>query len=185
MELKDYIRIVRKDIFLVIVLSLGSLFMALLITNSVPQGYSQTQTFFVASPKELSFQNLGPYYAQENARNFTDTAIAILESPDFIAQVSGEGRISIRKMAPQVIRITATARDAAKTHSLMQNTLSTFNSKMASISDNQYQPQLKEIGRAPDPSKIPLDKKVFAVAGFTFGLAASVVALSLKTYLKL
>lgn len=185
MELKQYLKIVKKNLLLVLVLSVAGAVLALLLTKSLESGFSQTQTFYVSSPIEGSPEYAG-FYTQEKARNFTDTAVAILESLDFKKELVSPGDlIRTQKVAPQVVRITTISQDQQRAKALMGSTVDSFNTKIQKLSGNQPQIQLKELTTADEPQKITSNKLVFAAAGFVLGATAAILTVSLKTYFRL
>lgn len=186
MELRQYLKILQKNIVFILTISLSGAILAVLVTRSLPSGYQKSQTFFLSQPEGEAGQ-LPEYYAQEKARNFTDTAVAILDSPDFKREVVSPGQdLAIRKTAPQIIRITIAAQSSQSAQELMASVTNTFNSKLATLLQNQGGiSQLKEIGVSQDPERKVMDKKVFTISGLILGFAAAITAISLKTYFKL
>lgn len=185
MELRQYIRIFKKNLLIIFVFSVAGAALAILLTKSLPGGFSQTQTFYVSSPIEGSPEYAG-FYTQEKARNFTDTAVAILESLDFKKELVSSGDlIRTQKVAPQVVRITTTSQDQQRARALMGSTVDSFNTKIQKLSGNQPQIQLKELTTADEPQKITRNKLVFAAAGLVLGTTAAILTVSLKTYFKL
>lgn len=185
MELKEYLKIFRKYLALIAALSFIGMSLAFAFARRIPQGYQDSQTFFI-SPQSAAIQMYEGYYGQEKARNFTDTAVAILDSPDFKSEVQGTNEaISVRKMAPQVVRLTATSKSSAAAKNLLDKTVNSFNSKLQSLSGSQAQIQLKAIGRAQGPSTVAVNRKVFALVGLIAGFAFATAAISLKTYFKI
>lgn len=185
MELKQYLKIVKKNLLLVLVLSVAGAVLALLLTKSLGSGFFLTQTFYVSSPIEGSPEYAG-FYTQEKARNFTDTAVAILESLDFKKELVSSGDlITTQKVAPQVVRVTTTSQDRQRAKALMGSTVDSFNTKIQKLSGNQPQIQLKELASSDEPQKITRSKLVFAAAGLVLGATAAILTVSLKTYFRL
>lgn len=186
MELRQYLKILRKNFVFVLTTSVLGAMLAILVTRSMPSGYQMGQTFFLSQPEGESAP-LPEYYAQEKARNFTDTAVAILDSPDFRQKVVSSGQdLKVRKIAPQVIRITATAQSSQSAQELMAKATNAFNSKLAALGQNQKEGlQLKEISTSQEPEPKVVDKKVFAISGLILGFAAAIAAISLKAYFRL
>lgn len=183
MELRQYLKILQQNLILILLLGLFGMALAFLITRSMSAGYQKSQTFFLEAQFE-SRENLADFYAQEKARNFTDTAVAILESPDFRRDLKADGQIQVRKIAPQVVRITTRATKSQSPNDLMTETVNSFNSKLIAISDDQKL-ELKALGTSPEPAKDIINKKVFALAGLLLGFTFAIVAISLKTYFRL
>lgn len=184
MELKDYIKILKNNLPIIAACSLLGILIAIFMTKSLPNGYLQTQTLFVHTPSSQNQQN-GSFYSQEQSRNFTDTAVAILESADFKSLTDVQGSTRVKKLAPQVINLTTVAKDPQLTKDLMEKTISSFNSKLNQVTEGQNQLQLKQISAAVNPSKIIVNTKVYALSGLIVGLAFAILAISLKTYFRL
>ncbi len=184
MELKDYVKILNKNLSIIAACSLLGILIAIFMTKSQPNGYFQSQTLYIFTPSTQNQQN-GSFYSQEQSRNFTDTAVAILESADFKSQVVSQGSIRVKKLAPQVINLTIFASDQRLAQSLMENTVSSFNSKLTQLTEGQNQMQLKQIAPTANPSKIIVNTKVYALSGLIVGLAFAILAVSLKTYFRL
>lgn len=185
MEFKQYLEIIKKNMVFVTVFTLGGLALALISTKNLSKNYIQNQTFFVASQATptATLQQSTTYYMEEEARNFTDTTVALIQSPDFQNDLAQKGSISIKKNGPQVITITASTKTPQEAKILLKGTVLSFNNKLASL--NNQQTILKEVGTPSAPSQRILSKKVAATAGLFLGLAASILAISLKTYFKL
>lgn len=185
MELRQYLKVFKKNFLVVVVLCIFGLLLGYFLAMSRSEGFQQDQTLYIA-PQTTDTQNYEGFYGQEKARNFTDTAVAILESPDFKAEIQGSGEsLSVRKIAPQVIKITTTAKDPQGAKNLMAKVTSTFNSKLQTVSNNQAKIELKELGKLQEPAPIIINKKVSTLAGLVLGFAFAILAISLKTYFKL
>jgi len=183
MELRQYIAILKKNIVIILALSAAGLVLALFAAKSLPQGYLQSRTFFVASTQIAQDSN-SAYYNQEKARNFTDTAIAILESADFKKEAErGNGKIDAKKSAPQVIRISAASSTPEGAQTLLLGTQNAFNAKLSSL--NAQNLRLMEVGEPQEPALSKVNLKVAATAGLILGFAFAVFTVSLKTYFKL
>lgn len=188
MELKTYLKDFEKfKIFILTTVIIGGL-LAFIISSNTQSGYSLSQTFFISSNIIKKSEDLSAnedYFAQEKARNFTDSAIAILESEDFKSKVAEDGQsFSVRKLAPQVIKITSSASDPQGASLLMAKIPNQFNLKISSLDENSPL-ALKEISPAKDPSFIKADKKIYTIAGLVLALALALFTVSLKTYFKL
>lgn len=188
MELKNYLALLKNYLPLIIICSaLGGIF-AYFGASRLPKGFSLSQTFYVSLPASQNYQTYSfeGFYAQEKARNFTDTAVAILESADFKTQIITKNEsVSARKLAPQIIRITATAQNQAETTQILDTVLTSFNRKIEALSAAPASPQLKEITESQTPVQIKLKTGVTTAAGFVLGLVFALLVISLKTYLKI
>ena len=189
MELKEYIKVFKKYFAFILLVSATGALIAYIQTKSLPSGYSLTQTFYLAGPASLSsdYFTYEGFYAQEKARNFTDSAVAILDSDDFKSDV-GEGsqNLTVRKMAPQVIRLTASAPNAESTQKLMTKTINIFNEKSITFADSKFSLSLKPISqKTTQPALSKINKKIVTIFGLLLGFAFATFVVSLKTYFKL
>ena len=181
MELKEYLKIIKKYLTFIAICAVGGAALGAFSTKFLPKGYNLSQTVFLAPPQSITqgTYNYEGFYAQEKARNFTDTAVAILESEDFKSEVTANDQaLSVKKLAPQVIRLIAIGQSPASSQDLMAKTINTFNKKFIDLS-------LKPIGQSPKPTFQASSRKVYTTAGFVLGLVTAVVVISLKTYFKL
>lgn len=198
MEFRDYIKPFKKYLAFILLLSLAGAAIAFVLTIRLSSGYTLTKTYFLATP--ASTPKLGVpisqtpqdyayegYYAQEKARNFTDSAVAILESNDFKLEVTQSNQsLSVRKVAPQIIRLTTVAKNPEDSQNLMDKSIDLFNGKSAFLSDPKPSLILRPISSGESrPSLIQIDKKVTATAGLFLGFAFAIFVISLKTYFKI
>lgn len=184
MELKEYLNILKKNLALTIALTVTGLLIGLISARSLPEGYQASQTFFLTSTQSPNPQDVNfGYYNQEKARNFTDTALAIVQSPDFKSYAQLSAAISAKKVAPQIIRITATAASAQDTLPQLTRTKEQFNSKLAMLGEGNL--KIQEVGSNQEPHLAKVNAQVTAAAGAIFGFAAAILALSLKTYFRI
>ena len=186
MELTAYIKIIKKNILVIILLPVVGSLLAFYLSTKIQKGYGFAQTFYVAPEQSTLQPQLTPdqssYFTQEKVRNFTDTAVSILESPDFARDLAASGAISIHKAAPQLIQITASSTDPQNAKTLMEKTVNTFNLKLKSLSLDF---QIKAIGTPAAPQKAVIASKIVVAFGAFAGLAVAILALSLKMYFRL
>lgn len=198
MELKEYLKVFKKYFAFILLVGLTGALIAYISTKSLPRAYSLTQTFYLAaltstpgrSEPALQSQDIYSYegyYAQEKARNFTDTAVAILDSDDFKSDVGEDSQnLAVRKMAPQVIRLTASAPNSQSAQKLMSKTINIFNEKSVTLADSRFVLSLKPISsHVPGPSRDQIDKKIITVFGLLLGFAFATFVVSLKTYFRI
>ncbi len=180
MELKEYIQVARKNIVAFLFFAILGAILGYLFAIKLPTGYSQTQLFYLAA---MSSQD-SKYYTQETARNFTDTAVVILESADFKkeAQLPQSTGIAARKLAPQAISLTATAPSSEEAKDGLIKASQVFNQKMATISNSI---ELKAIAPSPQGSQVVYSKKILAAAGFLIGVIFATITVAAKIYFKL
>ena len=186
MELRIYLKIILKNLPIILLFAIGGSLIAFLITAKTASGVQLAQLFYIAEPQgssSASYRYEG-YYAQERARNFTDTAVSILESPDFATLVKDSpGSIQVRKMAPQVIRVTASATSETQTASLINAAAGAFNQKMAPLSPAEPL-TLKAIGNGPQAVFSGPTRSVSMASGFLLGTLFALLVVGIRTYLK-
>ncbi|MCR4324692.1 MAG: hypothetical protein NUV69_03310 [Candidatus Curtissbacteria bacterium] len=183
MELKDYLKILRKNATFVLILMLFGAVIAILVTVKIPSGYKYSKTFFIKPGVEAN--NTEAFFVQEKTRNFTDTAQAIIESADFKTEVMNSGEsISVKKLAPQVLQITTFSKSKEASTSLMQKIQDSYNTKVAALEVSNQKSTLQPLGTAPEPAFTKANKIVFVTAGLLAGAAMAIFAISLKTYFK-
>lgn len=187
MELAEYVKILKKNLYLVALFTVLGVVLALVFASKINKGPSYQQLFFLNSPKEAAANaNYSEgFYAIEKARNFTDTALAIISSPDFANEVKGNGDlVSAKKIAPLVIRLTVNARDLDGAQSTLNKTKDRFNQKVVELTESE-QFQLAPIGTAIVPVTAQPPRWALIVFGAFAGLVFALVTISLKTYFKL
>lgn len=188
MELKVYLKVFSIYWVLIAVLTLLGATFGYFYTRHLPSGYRATQTFFIApaptpygaGPVPSSQFNLEANSAQEKARNFTDTATAIIASSDFQSQITSSGQtLTVRKNAPQVLTISAHAPTGEEASALMVKSKELFNSRFGSPGAT-----LEEIGPAQTPQTILGTPLIYTLAGAILGFGFAIFAISLKVYFK-
>lgn len=180
MELKEYLKVAKIYWTLIVLLTLFGAFLGYFYTRQLPTGFRAIRTFFLA-PAPAGQSNLEANNAQEMARNFTDTAVAIIISDDFKNQILAPGQaLTVRKNAPQVLTISAFAATGQQATSLLTKTQDIFNSRFASPGST-----LEAVGPSQSPQSVTTTPIVYAAAGAVLGFAFAIFAVSLKTYFKL
>ena len=187
MEFKEYIKIFKKNIGVLLLLVVLGVVLALMITYKLPSGYSQTRLFYIASEKTTPQTNYDyeGYYVQQKARDFTDTAVAILESADFISEVGIlPVSLSVRKVAPQVLRLTVVAKDPQDANDAIEKISQSFNAKLVNLAGYDPALQIKPIGKAQPSYFSSPNKKILGVFGGSLGFIFGILVVGLKVYFK-
>lgn len=190
MELKEFLKIIKKNILFIIITALAGGVIGFSSSGFFPSGYSQSQLFFITQPasqvqtnQEYDFEG---YYQQEKSRSFTDTAIAILESSDFTSEVlNPQNLLSVRKIAPQVIRITVSSQTPQSLKGQTEKIASSFNSKIIDLTGSTASAQLKAVGRANDSIFSGFNNKILFLFGLLLGTTFALFITGLKNYFKL
>lgn len=180
MELRAYLKEFTKYWVLIALLVAFGAALGYFYTRHMPSGYRATQTFFIAPAPAGEF-NIEANNAQEKARNFTDTATAIISSAPFQSQITLSGQtLTVRKNAPQVLTISAHAPTGEEAGAVIVKSKELFNSRFGSPGAT-----LEEIGPAKTPQAILGTPLIYALAGAILGFGFAIFAISLKTYFKL
>lgn len=188
-------KIIKKNLLLLIACTAVVMALAHYISTKSLSGYKLEQAFFIygtVSQTAPTAQSLAPqfydfdnYYNQEKARNFTDTAVAILQSGDFTNNLSvGDAHISAQRLSPQLIKIIVVSTSSSDTKFILERTVLEFNQKIKAL-EPQNPPQLSPIGSVKEPVLNRIEPKIALLAGAAFGLALSTFLIALKTYFKL
>lgn len=201
MELKQYLTIFKKHWLFILVFALSGATVAYLFSAKLPSGYQQDQLFFISSSQtESEGYTFEGYYGQEKARNFTDTAIAILESPEFLIETSiPDAKISAHKLTPQLVRITVTSTNPEAAAGLMPEIASNFNQKIRDLTESDQtilsdktsllsdktSLQITAVGPGSPTYYVAPSKKIYIPFGFAIGLTFAGFVIALKTYFKL
>lgn len=192
MEITTYYQIIKKNLLFILACTAGSAILAYLLTTRNFPGYKLNQTFLltqqsqpVTTSQQTPLYDYDGFYLQERARNFTDTAVSILESPDFTGSVQAPGSIiTVQKLAPQLIKITTISPTADEAKFLIERVAIAFNQKLQSLQESKTL-QIKAIGAPQEPQLNKINQKVIIVFGIVVGAALGVFVTFLKNYFKL
>lgn len=193
MELKAYIKILRKNLWFILICVVAATAISYYAAQKSQNGYKLEQTYFIAqSPNQPSLTDqqtssagFGSYYLQETARNFTDTAVSILQSPDFVSlYTQSPGSVTAQKVAPQLLKISITTPTASEAQFLLDRLIIGFNQNLKSWAPSNTV-ELKAIGQSPKSYFSGLDAKILVTAGAFLGFSLAVCVVAIKTYFKL
>ena len=187
MELKEYLKILQKNAHLIALFVVLGAALAIVFASKFNKGPRYEQLFFLTSPKETqdTAYRFEGFYAIEKARNFTDTALAIIASPDFKNEVTTEGNtLSARKIAPQVVRLSISAANLDSAKSTMNRTRDRFNQKIVDLT-GASEFQLKPIGTVIVPVASRPAPEALIIFGAIAGVVFALVTIGFKTYFKL
>ena len=194
MELKDLIKIIKNNLVLIGAITLVCVLLAYIYSSQRASGYNAAQTYLIDtqeatnSPQISSLgqpPNFDSFYKQEKARNFTDTAVAIIQSADFQnGLISSRDSISVQKIAPQIIKIVTVSQNLNQAQALSGEIPSAFNQKIKNLLPNQP-PQLVPLGSTSQTYSTTSQRKFYLLFGAVAGLALGIFVTGLKTYLKL
>lgn len=186
MELKNAIDLFKNNIFFLIIFIILGTVIGYQSAQFLPSGYSQSQLFFAVKPQtNQQSDSYEGYYSQENARNFTDTAAAILEDPQLLKQsLKNSQTVTIRKIAPQVIRITIQSQKKEDLAGSIDQIARSFNLKVADLTQSEPPISLKPVSQASEISFFALNPLILSLFGATLAIIAALLIIFLKIYFK-
>lgn len=129
MELREYLKIVRKSLPLLVVLAAALGMLAFLFSQRLPTTHTASLTFYVkrqATEAREDYYTFDGYYSQQAAEKFTETVVGFLKSKDILLASAKlvklptdqgsleqlEGSIKIKQVAPQLVNLEVTKEDA-------------------------------------------------------------------------
>lgn len=191
MDLKDYIKILKKNFLSLLILTALSVAIGMIYSQTTQPGYKLEQVFIISSQENQNPSQQIPQTnakleltsPQQEARDFTDTAVALLQSKS-LNQGQPDTNISAEKLAPQLIKITAFAPSSQEAKVQIERTLINFNRDLKDLITGQTL-EIKTVGQTPIASLNIIDRKIILAVSFFIGLTFSVLVISLKNYFKL
>lgn len=187
MELKEYLRILKKEKYSIITIVILSCVIGLFYSAKQVPGYKIEQTFLIEATRSAVRQSeaasISPIIStQEEARNFTDTAVALIK--DQGSHTPPPVSISAQKVAPQLIKIIVTAQNPREAQLFVQKTTDNFNQSLKDLIQESTI-TLKSVGDEPEAARNIIDTKIVFPLSFTAGLTLAILLISLKTYFRL
>lgn len=186
MEIKKILKLLKKNALYLLVFLVAGAFLGAYLGKSAKSSPHAQLDLFIAPKNVQKTQASDDYYLQEQARNFTDSALVILESPDFTNGLTTPGQsISAAKLAPQVVRLTTSAGTNQDAQNLLANTIDSFNGKLAGLTADNLNMSLKPISTSARTFTPVVSTGVFSAAGAIFGLLFALVVVALRAYFDL
>lgn len=138
-EMRDYLNLFKKYLGLLIVLIILAV-AAVFLYGQLQRGrYQATTTLYVnraPEPRSDKYYTYEGYYATLVSKDYTDVAVALLNSPDFthLAQTKaqlGASKVgtTVRKIGPQLISLTVTATSQEDVRKLTQSLIDSTNER--------------------------------------------------------
>lgn len=183
MEFKTYLKILKKYFYFIIALSILGALIGFLVAARQPTGQIASNILLIkTTPKNGdSTYNFDGYYAQERARNFTDTLVSLLKSSSFTNNILEPGQsLKIEKEAPQVISISAFASSSNDAQDLLTKIETHTNQKIAEFFQGEL--LIEPISDPAIGQKTNLPKAIYSFAGVLLGLAFALFVITLKEY---
>jgi capsular polysaccharide biosynthesis protein len=187
MDIKKLTKTARENIYFIAAVIIVGAAIGWQSAKFFPSGYQSSQLFFIAGASFPASQNYpAAYFSQENARNFTDTAVAILQSPEFINGILPQGpSITIVKIAPQVVKITANSPNPGNLDQAITQVAKGFNQKIQDLSQNNLSSSLQAVAPPSQEAFFALNSKTLAAAGAVLGALFVLLVISLKVYFEI
>ena len=191
MELKDILKKVRKyKIFLVLFAIAG--FSAGALFYNIPPKYISSGSFYIkrgVNPEKEYFTYEG-YYAQQTALAYTNSVVALIESPDIKKKVLEEMKIPVneenlrklnrvvrvKKTGPQIILVTVKDENYDTSTKMWGKLAESLISKTNEINKNGDESLSISL-----VSEQPLVRETYK-SFYLFALVGSVIGLSLSTF---
>lgn len=196
MELKEYLKIIKKNLLLIAIVTLLSLLIGNFASKKLESGFRLEESFILLQAnqpggsntqigQQIESADFSGYYAQEKARNFTDTAVAIFQNPDFSNHLTSPGAvISAQKLAPQLFKVTITSKNISEAKFDLDFLVLQFNQKLKSLSSQDFL-QIAPLGTPKEPFISKFDPKIITTASALLGLTLSLFIIAIKSYFRL
>jgi len=185
MELKTFLKILYSNVAYIVALSFIGAVIGLTLTKSSQSGFKVQKIYYLQAPSTSQVYSFENFYTQENSRNFTDTAVEIIKSPDFTSTfLQEEEQIAAKKIAPQLIALTTVAQSRQKAQELTSVVEESFNQKISSL-ESTHSAKLVAINPNTASFSFAPSTKLFTLLGLLSGAVFALFAISLKTYFKL
>lgn len=179
MNLTDYIKILKENLLFIFIICAVCTIAAFFSTNFLKSGYVDQATLFLTIKDQESLN--------QNSLDrsvVTDTAVALLSSPNLLNSQNANVISDAKKQGPQIIDLTVTSNNPQTAKDAKTQIINSFNLKI-----NQYMPghtlSLEQINQDQVPQARFLNNKILAIAGAVIGLILSIILISTARYLKL
>jgi len=187
-ELKDYLKFIQKSFWLVGLFAIFGLVAAAVYNSQLQPKYQQTFLLYLVS-KTVDSQFSG-YYSQLAARDFTDTAIGILQS-EAVSKLTaekpvGDGfgvSVSFRRSQPQLIEVIAQSPNLKSLTGFAENFQQLANGVLESLGQNQPDFEVRMVGETQAPSKIENPIVLNLIVGFGLGAVVGLITSAIRQYL--
>lgn len=152
MELKDYLNVVRKYLWLLVFVVVISTVATFLFSYLVPESFDASSTIYITKKQntnELGYQ-YDSYYAIQASTLYADYITAWLKDPSVVVQIYNNAKLNLptqkikdlskiitaKKILPAGITITLNDENEAIVRNLIDNTVSVIKNKNANWEQN-------------------------------------------------
>lgn len=199
MELKDYVKIIGKRLWLLIAVTLVVTIGAYIFTLMLPVSYDGSVSFFITKEPEKSSQNnynYDKYYAIQASGFMADSIITWLQDPSNVMEIYNNANLNLptekinsltkaidaTKKSPATININMSGADEASVKKLMDTTIKFVDSKNKSENTNSTSGNFDLNYSNPTVVKHQNSPLTNAVIGFVAGIILSLMIIFLAEY---
>lgn len=179
MYLDQYIKIAKTNLFFICALTAVGAVCGYLSVAHIESGYKAQQTIFVRIEKSNPLA-----YESVDAQTITDTVVAYISSTDYQRKANKTSQTNAKKVAAQVVTLTATSQNLEEAQNSLKNTTTNFN-QVAPDLIRHAKVELTNVGEQAIPTKNALNSRVLALFGTLLGFAASISIISVSRYFRL
>lgn len=184
MELREYFKILKKNLAFIIFLAILGSVVAYSMTANFTGG-QRAQKHYLLVVKEVSGREFGGPLVIHESVDLTDTTVALVQSADFKKEIlKGQENLIVKKEAPRVLNLEAQAETSQRAYEIILQAAANFNSKAAFIFERDSEIRLVEVGSSYEPLGPAFDKKVTSAFGFLAGATFAIFVIGLATYFK-
>lgn len=184
MELKTFLKILKAYLVNILILASFGGVLGYYSSKISAESFQIEKTYFVRMPSSDAANQIENLLIQNQASSQTDTAVALLESADFQGEALSVGSsLSVRKLAPQVVRLTITNSSQDNLLKDFQNLPQNFSLKTQKLNQNNLNlVSVSENNKIQQPN---VNTKITTGVGFLLGLLSALLLIGLKLYLKI
>lgn len=197
MELRQLLNELKRQIRLIVIITLLFGGLGLAVSLTWPVSYRATQQLYVQKDAAVgSDYNYDGYYAQQAAEQYTDTVVGLFKGAAFWSEavtrsgvtVSGtipKDSLLVEKIAPQIIEVSVTWQDQQSALNLCDawTQIMTENLPGLALSQtNRY--QVQALTAAPQVEKVALTMPIAVASGLVLGALLATFGSAVLYYLR-
>lgn len=179
MTITSFLELVKKNLIFIASLTILGALVAYVSTSFLKPGYSSTQTYFIKVDQVVGGEE---NFVDINA--LTDTTVALISNPSFNGQVNSGATVSAKKVAPQVIEVTAVSQNMETPPEVNRSAANNFNIKIKDLIKS-HNLELKETAVAENSTKNVLNNRLTTSAGALLGLVCALFVITTARLFKL
>ncbi len=196
-ELRDYLNFLKKNSVIILLFGVLGASAGFFYTSSKEINYEAVANLYIintAQGQNERYYTYDGYYSQLATKEYTDTLIGLIKSLDFIRVVGQDigttptqitSSLRVRKIAPAVISLSVTNKDAEAAKKLVTKLTTALNDKISFLNQGSDNPlTTKTLQPEPLVNKLQEPIKINTLLGAFVGMIIAIVASALITYLK-